>query len=376
MNVTGEACLQGLESKVSLFMNSYGPTEISMICTTSATSENIGGPLPNTLCYVVHPDDGTLCPPGVSGELWVGGIGVSKGYHNRPELTAEKFIPNPFSNSGRVYKTGDRVKWNEDGELVFLGRFDDQVKVRGYRIELGEIQAELENLRCVERAVVVVHEENIVAFVASGLDDSLWNDALADTVMTALKSASCRLPSYMVPSLILVLEELPLNQNGKIDRKVLMSQLEGVVLGTQAEYVAPVTVEEVEMIKQWQALLGTDRNIGMNDDFHDLGGHSILAMKLAATLECDVRLITLHPTPASLLAHLQSLECNSSRVDYASLKEVVSLTKAEQRMVFIQLNNPNETTYNLPFSKSSRFLTDYAHPLCEWQSTRRCCTIS
>src|SRR6056300_1261722 len=248
MAVGGEACIRGLESKVESFINTYGPTEASIWCTASERADTIGFPLPNTLCYVVHPDDGTLCPPGVSGELWVGGIGVSKGYHNRPELTAEKFIPNPFSNSGRVYKTGDRVKWNEDGELVYLGRFDDQVKARGYRIELGEIQAELEKLRGVERAVVVVHEENIVAFVASGLDDYVQNDALADAIKADLKSDSCRLPSYMIPAHILVLEELPLTRNGKIDKKVLMSQLEGVVFGTQAaEYVAPVSEEEVEM---------------------------------------------------------------------------------------------------------------------------------
>jgi hypothetical protein len=348
MSVAGEACIQGIELKVASFTNRYGMTE-AYDCTVSNKPNTIGNPLPNTLLYVVHPDDGTLCPPGVSGELWIGGIGVSKGYHNRPELTAEKFVSDPFSNSGRVYKTGDRVKWNEDGELVFLGRFDDQVKVRGYRIELSEIQSELEKQEGVNGALVVVRDENLVAFVASGMDDSLQNDALVEHLMAELNSASCRLPSYMIPSRLLVLEGFPLTRNGKIDRKVLMSQLEGVVLGTQAEYVAPVTEEEVEMINQWQALLGTDRNIGMNDDFQDLGGHSILAMKLAATLECDVRLITLHPTPASLLAHLQSLECNSSRVDYASLKEVASLTKAEQLMLFIQLNNPNETTYNMPF---------------------------
>jgi len=115
---------------------------------------------------VVHPDDGTLCPPGVSGELWVGGIGVSIGYHNRPELTAEKFITNPFGD-GRVYKTGDRVKWDANGELVFLGRFDHQVKLRGYRIELGEIQAVLEKQDGVNGALVVVYEEKLVAFVAS-----------------------------------------------------------------------------------------------------------------------------------------------------------------------------------------------------------------
>jgi acyl-coenzyme A synthetase/AMP-(fatty) acid ligase len=226
MNVGGEACIQGLESKVSTFVNVYGPTETSIMCTAGNRSDTIGRPLPNTLCYVVHPDDGTLCPPGVSGELWVGGIGVSIGYHNRPELTAEKFIPNPFAfGRGKVYKTGDRVKWDADGELVFLGRFDHQVKVRGYRIELGEIQAELEKQEGVNGALVVVYEEKLVAFVASGAADSSSNEAFAKLLMGALKSENSSLTSYMIPSHILVMEEFPLTLNGKIDRKCLMAGL-------------------------------------------------------------------------------------------------------------------------------------------------------
>jgi len=172
---------------------------------------------------------------------------------------------------------------------------------------------------------------------------------LVESLMAELKSDSCRLPSYMIPSLVLVLEEFPLTQNGKIDRKLLMSQLADVAVGSKTEYVAPATEEEIAMIDEWQAVLGSDKIIGMNDNFFDIGGHSILAMKLAAALECDVRLISSHPTPVSLLAHLQSMEGDSSRVNYASLKEVASLTRTEQRMVYIQLNNPDETTYNLPF---------------------------
>eukprot|EP00984_Skeletonema_dohrnii_P018334 scaffold8539_cov133-Skeletonema_dohrnii-CCMP3373.AAC.1 len=349
MCVGGEACIQGLESKVPTFINICGPTEASMICTGGNRPDTIGFPLPNTLCYVVHPDDGTLCPPGVSGELWVGGIGPGIGYHKRPELTAEKFISNPFG-PGKVYKTGDRVKWDKGGEIVYLGRFDHQVKVHGYRIELGEIQAELEKQEGVNGALVVVHEEKLVAFVASGVVDSSENDAFSQTLMGVLRSEDCSLASYMIPSHILVMDEFPLTLNGKIDRKYLMAGLVDLSKeGFDTEYVSPVTEEEMEMVKQWQLVLDTDKDIGMNDNFFDLGGHSILAMTLAAALNCDVRLIAAHPTPASLLAHLQRLCITSSNNNFETLEEVPQLTRTEQRMVFIQLKNPDETTYNMPF---------------------------
>ena len=222
--VGGEACIQGLEKKVSIFRNAYGPTECSIQATQSSTPDNIGGPLPNALCYIVYPDDGSLCPPGVSGELWIGGIGVSLGYQNRPELTDEKFIPNPFASTGKVYKTGDRVKWDKNGDIVFLGRFDHQVKVNGYRIELGEIQAELEKQTGVNGALVLVHNEKLVAFVASGIDNDAENEVSESNIMAALKSEECSLTSYMIPWKILVVNEFPLTLNGKIDRKELLAR--------------------------------------------------------------------------------------------------------------------------------------------------------
>src|SRR6056300_1363180 len=285
MFVGGESAIQGLESRVTSFINGYGPTEASIWCTGGNRPDNIGNPLPNSILYVVHPDNGTLCPPGVSGELWVGGIGVSKGYHNRPELTAEKFIPNPFSNSGRVYKTGDRVKWNEDGELVYLGRFDDQVKVRGYRIELGEIQAELEKQEGVNGALVVVHDENLVAFVASGMDDSSQNDALVEHLLAELKSDSCRLPSYMVPWKILVLKEFPLNQNGKIDRKLLINQLREDLIRSSlvASLNAAETITQQYLCKLFEEVLNVDA-VGIDCDFIDRGGHSLLVMQAVSRI--------------------------------------------------------------------------------------------
>lgn len=197
-----------------------------------------------------------------------------------PELTDEKFIPNPFASTGKVYKTGDRVKWDENGDIVFLGRFDHQVKVNGYRIELGEIQAELEKQTGVNGALVLVHDEKLVAFVASGIDDTSENEVLEDNLMTALKSEECALTSYMIPWKILVFNEFPLTLNGKIDRKKLLARFDAIAaILLSDQYVAPATEEEIDMVSKWQAVLGTGQDIGMNDNFFDLGGHSVLAMK-------------------------------------------------------------------------------------------------
>jgi len=278
--VGGEACIQGLEKKVSIFRNAYGPTECSIQATQSSTPDNIGKPLPNAFCYIVHPDDATLCPPGVSGELWIGGIGVSLGYHKRPELTDEKFIPNPFASTGKVYKTGDRVKWDENGDIMFLGRFDHQVKVNGYRIELGEIQAELEKQTGVNGALVLVHDEKLVAFVASGIDDTSENDVLEDNIMAALKSEDCALTSYMIPWKILVVNEFPLTLNGKIDRKDLLARLEEGL--RRASVRASVNVAETPLqaflCRLFEEILSVD-SIGIDCDFIERGGHSLLVMK-------------------------------------------------------------------------------------------------
>merc|ERR1712238_512884 len=288
------------------FRNVYGPTECSIHSTSSNKSSTIGKPLPNVICYVVHPDEGTLCPPGVSGELWIGGIGVSLGYHNRPELTAEKFIPDPFSSSGKVYKTGDRVKWNEEGVLVYLGRFDHQVKLRGYRIELGEVQAELEKQKNVMGALAMVHEDKLVAFVSSGSNNTSEHEEIESLLWTALKSDDCSLTSYMLPWKIVVLDEFPLTPNGKVDRKALSNNLIVARSSEGAQYVAPVTDEQKHIIEAYQAVLKIDGDggISMNDNFFDLGGHSLLAMELAAKLGCDLRDILVNPTPASLMESL------------------------------------------------------------------------
>uniref|UniRef100_A0A7S1ZVC4 AMP-dependent synthetase/ligase domain-containing protein n=1 Tax=Trieres chinensis TaxID=1514140 RepID=A0A7S1ZVC4_TRICV len=291
--VGGEACIQGLETKADIFINGYGPTECSIWATSGNKSSTIGKPLPNVTIYIVNPDDGTLCPPGVSGEIWIGGIGVSEGYHNRPELTAEKFIPNPFSSSGKVYKTGDRAMWDENGEIRYLGRFDHQVKLRGYRIELGEIQAEIERYSQGKGALVLVHEEKLVAFVASGLSDETANEAMEGRLMGALKSDDCPLTSYMVPWKIIVVDEFPLTPNGKVDRKSL---LELLMLHSDdvSSLVAPETETQSFLCDLFKELLNL-HDIGIDCIFAEKGGHSLLVMQAVTRIQKNFRIECFSP---------------------------------------------------------------------------------
>merc|ERR1712238_452229 len=266
------------------FRNVYGPTECSIHSTSSNKSSTIGKPLPNVICYVVHPDEGTLCPPGVSGELWIGGIGVSLGYHNRPELTAEKFIPDPFSSSGKVYKTGDRVKWNEEGELVYLGRFDHQVKLRGYRIELGEVQAELEKQKNVMGALAMVHEDKLVAFVSSGSNNTSEHEEIESLLWTALKSDDCSLTSYMLPWKIVVLDEFPLTPNGKVDRKrLLLAVLSSFSSQSPESLVPPETPTHEYLCGLFVEVLRVD-SVGIDCNLIEIGVHSLQIMQLVVRI--------------------------------------------------------------------------------------------
>ena len=303
----GEACPHGLEDSCELFRNEYGPTECSILTSISSSSSHIGRPLPNVLCYVVHPDNGELCPPGVSGELWIGGVGVSHGYHKRPDLTAEKFIDNPFIDSPdslllfpKLYKSGDRVKWNDKGEIVYLGRFDHQVKVNGYRIELGEIQTEIEKQAGVSGALVMVHKDKLVAYVTPKLVDAAngdGNDNNIDLTTTSgmspvteeglkavLSSDNCQLASYMVPWRIIVMDSFPLTVNGKIDRKALLSLNNESNLRRNVEIcsdiVLPQSSTEIILCEMFRGLLDIESSnvIGIDMEFTELGGHSLLVM--------------------------------------------------------------------------------------------------
>ncbi|HEX2762572.1 MAG TPA: amino acid adenylation domain-containing protein [Allosphingosinicella sp.] len=264
-------------------VNLYGPTEATidaLWCEVSPPAQRvaIGRPIANGRAYILDPHS-ALLPAGLPGELWIGGAGVARGYLDRPALTAERFIPNPFMPGDRVYRTGDRARWRGDGEVEFLGRLDGQVKLRGYRIELGEIEAALGSLPGISRSVAAVREDTpgdqrLVAYVVptanSGTD--------VDSLRAALQR---RLPEYMIPSAIVPIGELPLTPSGKLDRAALPVPL------SAARPCSPPTTETQKAIAAlWTDILGTE-HFGIDDNFFDLGGHSLLAARIISRIRKD-----------------------------------------------------------------------------------------
>lgn len=296
-------------------INEYGPTETVVGCCVyevrAADPKTgpvaIGRPIANTQLYIL---DANLqpVPAGVKGDLYIGGAGVARGYFNRPELTAKKFLPDPFSTKpgARMYKSGDLARYRKDGTLEYLGRVDDQVKVRGYRIELGEIEAALAGHPAVQSCTVLALEETpgnkqLVAYAVPQSGKSL----VADDLKEFLKQS---LPEYMVPAQFVFLDAFPLTQNGKIDRKALPAPSHANVSAAH-EFVAPRNETEQKVAAMWMELLKVEQ-IGIHDDFFDLGGHSLMAIKALSRIReefgVDLPLATLlqAPTVAQLAALL------------------------------------------------------------------------
>jgi acyl carrier protein len=258
----------------------------------------LGRPLSNTRTYVL---DGALepAPVGVAGELYIGGAGLGRGYAGRPGLTAERFVPSPFGSGERLYRTGDLVRWRADGNLEFLGRIDDQVKVRGFRIELGEIEAVLAAQAGVRQAAVMAREDagdkRLVAYVVP-------NDGATPDLGDLRAHLRRTLPDHMVPQAFVTLTALPLMPNGKLDRKALPAPDRQ---GTSADYVAPRNAIETTVANLFAEVLGHPR-VGIHDNFFELGGHSLLAMQLinvvreTFALSLPVRAVFECPTVAEL----------------------------------------------------------------------------
>jgi amino acid adenylation domain-containing protein len=324
-------------------VNEYGPTETVVGSCAYEVSANwpdagpvpIGRPIGNTESYVLDEFQEPV-PLGVVGELYLGGSGVARGYLQRPDLTAERFIPDRFSGrtGARLYRTGDLVRYREDGELTFAGRADQQVKVRGYRVELGEIETVLSEHASVGQVAVVLREDkpgeprlaSYVTAAKSGVEPD------TDDLRQYLKQ---RVPEYMVPASIMVLAQLPLSPNGKLDRRQLPTPEPPRRV---QQYVAPRTELEEELVKIWQEVLSLNR-VGVEDNFFDLGGHSLVATQMVSRVRarCKVELslqsIFQHPTIASLAIHVMQSQFERLKPDEAMrLLEEIDTTKVSENV--------------------------------------------
>ncbi|MCB9730337.1 MAG: amino acid adenylation domain-containing protein [Deltaproteobacteria bacterium] len=283
----GSELAQAVMERTAAFYNGYGPTEATVYATIHKLERSqapipIGRPLDNLACYVLDPHRQPV-PVGTPGELYVGGLGVAEGYLEEPAMTAERFVANPFG-AGRLYRTGDVVRWLRDGTLVFERRIDTQVKVRGYRIELGEVETVLAEHPAVAQAVANVYvpadgDARLAAYVALRPDHGVEMAALREHLRK-------KLPAYMVPQHLVRLERIPLTPNGKADRKALpapdLSAREQLT-----PFVAPRTPTERAVAHIWSQVLGVAR-VGVDDDFFELGGHSILATRVIARLVTEL----------------------------------------------------------------------------------------
>ncbi|MHC5853145.1 non-ribosomal peptide synthetase [Nostoc sp.] len=311
LTVGGEACSAELAAQWGTgrrLFNCYGPTESTVnaaiaLCHPNGKKPPIGQPLSNIRIYILDAHNQPL-PPGIPGELCIAGVGLARGYLNRPDLTAEKFIEvELFSKIERIYKTGDLARWGIDGNLEYLGRIDDQIKLRGFRIELGEIESILLQHPSVKEAIVTLYKtennQSLIAYLTGITTD------LSTQLKNHLKS---RLPDYMIPAQMIVLNELPLTPNGKIDRKALPLP-NGVIEGLSE---APRNDLEQQLTQVWSAVLER-QEIGIHDNFFDLGGHSLLAIKLLNNIqqvfEQQLSLSSLFQNPT--IAQLAEQLCNS-----------------------------------------------------------------
>ncbi|MGW3645402.1 amino acid adenylation domain-containing protein [Streptomyces sp. NPDC000878] len=331
----------------AVLLNAYGPTEAAVDVTAWAAPADtetvlIGGPVANTRAYVL---DSTLAPvaPGVPGELYVEGVQLARGYLDRPALTAERFVASPYGPPGaRMYRTGDVARWTADGELEYLGRADNQVKLRGFRVELGEIEDALADHPAVAQAAAAVHGQWLVGYVVPAAPAApVEADDLRDRL-------AARLPEYMVPAQIVTLDVLPLTPNGKLDRKALPVPEISHTAGR-----APRTPQEEILCGLYAEVLGVPE-VSVDDDFFGLGGHSLLVTRLAsrirAALDTDIELSVLFEatTVAKLASRLTSGGPRRSGVTAQPREGRLPLSYAQERLWFLHRFEGPSPTYNLP----------------------------
>ncbi|MCC5615367.1 amino acid adenylation domain-containing protein [Nostoc sp. CHAB 5836] len=333
--------------------NLYGPTEASIDttlwrCTPQSNYQviPIGRPIANTQIYILDSELQPL-PIGIPGELHIGGVPLARGYLNQPELTAKKFIDNPFGN-GKLYKTGDLARYLPDGNIEYLGRIDNQVKLRGLRIELGEVESTLDTHPQVVQTVVILREDTaenqrLVAYVVRK-DQSLIPRELRSFLQQ-------KLPSYMIPSAFVMLSELPLNFNGKIDYKQLPKPDERSII--ESPYLAPRNETESILVNIWQQVLKVS-NIGVNDNFLDLGGHSLKAISLVSQIQeklglpFQLKQVFLHPTIAEQAELLiAGAPIDVPIIPHLAEQETYQTSHAQKRFFVLQQMDLSNTAYHI-----------------------------
>jgi amino acid adenylation domain-containing protein len=345
-------------------VNEYGPTETVVGCCVSQVTAGeiepgmvpIGRPIANTQLYVLDQDLQPVAP-GINGELFIGGDGLARGYLGRPGLTAERFIPHPYSNrpGALLYRTGDVVRHRWDGQLEYVGRVDQQVKVRGFRIELGEIETTLLSDPNVSEAAVLLrtdsnNEVRLVAYVVPKGD----REVTAAELRTHL---AAQLPDYMIPAAFVQLEEMPLTRNGKVDRRALP---EPAANQDRSTYVAPNTEVEQMLAGIWAEVLKVER-VGLTDNFFEMGGHSLLATRIISRLRelfgVDIPLRSLFEAPTVGGLAIQVESARRERLDTQmppllaqprAAEQGMVLSFAQQRLWFLQQLEPRRSAYNVP----------------------------
>ena len=342
--------------------NLYGPTETTIWSTMARVTANetgvpIGRPLTNTQVYILDVSLQPL-PIGIPGEIYIGGDGLARGYFNRPEITAEKFVQNPFSDdpSSRLYRTGDLAKHRADGVIEFLGRSDNQVKIRGHRIELGEIESILNQHPSVRESAVLAREREflgdieLIGYVVS-------NHQPSPTTSELRRFLGEKLPEFMIPSAFTFLDALPLTHNGKFDRNALPAP-DGQRPLLDQGFVAPATEIEELIAQVWREVLKRDE-IGVHDNFFELGGHSLLAtrvvVRLSRNFQVDLALRKLFelPTVAGLAQHIETLRRRSAGTIGAPIVPVarnqpLPLSFSQRRLWYLQKVDTNLSAYNIP----------------------------
>ncbi|MBD2559795.1 MULTISPECIES: non-ribosomal peptide synthetase [Nostoc] len=342
--------------------NLYGPTEAAIdvtawTCDRASTRQEvlIGSPIANMQMYVLD-NQQCLVPVGIPGELYIGGIGLARGYYNRPELTAEKFIPHPFSQEPgkRLYKTGDIGRYRPDGTIEYLGRIDNQVKIRGFRIELGEIESVLSQHANVQEALVIARQDtpntqSLVAYFVPSHKQTL-------TISELRQFLKRQLPEYMVPSAFVMLETLPLTLNGKVDRRAL--PVPESYRELEIGFVAPRTPIEEILALIWADVLRVEE-VGIHDNFFELGGHSLLATQLVSRvrttfgLEVPLRSLFEAATVADFAQYIQQRQQEKSELLAPPLLPTardagLPLSFAQKRLWFLDQLEPNSNFYNIP----------------------------